>query len=379
MNFFKLFKKQLRSNPITVLIFITIFFISSLGLSLLTSVMHNFTSEFTGFYDSFEKYTLEGTLAYGIEGYDNDKMLKALSKIDGDFRFRSSFEYFKINGIDYREVVIAEGFKGKWNDTYPILEGSFYTEDNVKNGDKVVLLGKNIAEKYLKTDNKIMSIDDEEYKVIGIVGRKGEKSAFDNSIFMPITALSKIALNSFESIPYRKIYLSRREKYPTIELENLIGDLRKQDSEVNLTFVDDMASVGSGISGAMTVYSGELIVIVITIIFAILNVILINYFWIKDRRFEIGVRKAFGIKNKNIALLLAWEFFSIVLVASILTVITHISLSLILSKCYGYYLSFNFYNVLVIVIFNIVISSLVSILPIKKAMAISPIEIVKGE
>lgn len=379
MNFFKLFKKQLKSNPITILIFITIFFISSLGLSLLVSTIHNFTYEFDDFYGSFEKYTLEVPFTYGVEGYNNEKMLKALSKIDEEFRVRTSLEYFKINGIDQRDVVIAEGFKGNWGSTYPILEGTFYTEQDIKNGEKVVLLGKNIAKKYLDKENKLINIDDEEYKVIGIVGYKGKESAFDNSIFMPITALSRIALNSFESIPYRKIYLSGREKYPTIGVETVVDELKKQGSQVAPGEAVEVEKKEPGILGALTVYSGELLTVAITIIFAILNVILINYFWIKDRRFEIGVRKAFGIKNKSIALLLVCEFLSIVIVASILTIITHITISLILNNFYSFYLSFNIYNILAIIIFNIVISSLVSILPIKKAMAISPIEIVKGE
>lgn len=177
------------------MIFIIIFFISSLGLSLLVSTIHNFTYEFDEFYGSFEKYTLEVPFTYGVEGYNNKKMLKALSKIDGEFRFRTSLEYFKINGIDHRDVVISEEFKGNWGSTYPILEGTFYTEQDIKKGEKVVLLGKNIAKKYLDKEKKFISIDDEEYKVIGIVGYKGKESAFDNSIFYAYNSTIK---NSFK-------------------------------------------------------------------------------------------------------------------------------------------------------------------------------------
>lgn len=379
MNFLNLFKKQLKNNPITIIMFIFIFYISSLGLSVLVSTISKFSNEMTEYYDAFDDYTVAGSLVYSDGYYNNSDMIKALSTIKEDIKFRTSFESFKINSIDDRKVVISDSFKDTWDITYPILSGRFYTAEEIKKGEKVVLLGKNIAEKYLNNDTNKISIDNEIYKVIGIVGYNNKISAFDENIFIPLTSLSKMTLNGFESIFSRQIFLSGKYDFPVKEIFNLEKSLKKINNAISLDSIEKIKKDISGVSDGITVYSGEVVVIVICMLFAILNMILINYFWIKDRRFEIGIRKAFGIKDRHIAMLLLCEFLSVVMVSSILAMISQIGLSIFLKISESYSLEFNIYNFFIIIAFNIFISILVSLLPIIKAIKISPIEIVKGE
>ncbi|MGL5614636.1 MAG: FtsX-like permease family protein [Sarcina sp.] len=379
MNFFSVFKKQLKSNPVTISIFIIIFLISSLGLSLLVSVISNFSNRVVDYNQSFEEYTLEAKLAYNDEGYNHEKMIDSLELVNGDFRIRSSFEYFEIEGIKNREVNIAEYFTGNWENTYPMIAGEFYTKEQIKNKEKVVLLGKNIANKYSKKINDSINIDKENYKIIGIVGYQNKKSVFDDSIFTPITAISEMEKNVFGSIPYKNFYISGKEKYQTIELNDLINILKEKDEKVDLLIAKELDKTENGVSDSIYMNLGMVLIVIAITVFAILNIILINYFWIKDRRFEIGIRKAFGIKNKYIILLLLSEILSIMIVSSLLTIIINLLISIIVNKWYEYNLYFNIYNILAIIIFNILISIVISIVPIIKAIKIEPIEIVKGE
>ncbi|MGL5067683.1 MAG: ABC transporter permease [Sarcina sp.] len=379
MNFFEILKKQLRSNPITIAIFIIIFLISSLGLSILVSVISNFSNRFTDYYQSFEEYTLEANLAYNSEGYNHKKMIEALELVDGDFRIRSSFEYFEIEGIKNREVNITEYFTEEWENTYPMLSGEFYTSQQIKDKEKVVLLGKNVAEEHSKKINDSINIDKEHYKVIGIIGYKNKKSAFDNSIFTPITAISGMEEKVFNSIPYKAFYISGKEKNQTIELEKLINNLKKNNEQVELVKVEAIEKSEKGVLNAISINSGLVLIVLAITVCAVLNIILINYFWIKDRRFEIGIRKAFGIKNKYIILLLLSEILAIMIISSLLTIIANWSISIILNEFYAYTLNFDIYNILSIIIFNMLISIIISIVPIRKAIKIEPIEIVKGE
>lgn len=379
MNFIKLFKKQLKNNPTTIIIFIFIFYISSLGLSILVSTISKFSNEMTEYYEAFDDYTVAGSLIYNGGYYNNSDMVQALSAMKEDIKFRTSFESFKINNIDDRKVVISDNFKDTWNITYPILSGRFYTAEEIKNGEKVVLLGKNIAEEYLNNDTYKISIDNEDYKVIGIVGYSNRTSTFDENIFMPLTSLSQMTLNGFESIFSRQIFLSGKYDFPANEMYNLEKNLKKINDTISLNSIEKIQKDISGVSDGITVYSGEVVVIGICIVFAILNMILINYFWIKDRRFEIGVRKAFGLKDRHIGMLLICEFLSVVIIASILAMISQIGLSIFLKSSEAYSLEFSIYNFFIIIAFNILVSILVSALPIIKAIKISPIEIVKGE
>ena len=58
----------------------------------------NYINKIKEVLNKFFSFPLEVPFTYGVEGYNNEKMLKALSKIDEEFRFRTSLEYFKING-----------------------------------------------------------------------------------------------------------------------------------------------------------------------------------------------------------------------------------------------------------------------------------------
>lgn len=379
MNFYKLLKKQIKSNPITIIIFILIFYISTLGLSVLVSTVSGFTENTNEYYSMFDDYTTNGTIAYGDGRYDHKNFLKTISKIPEDTKLRTSYEIFKIEGLNDRKVVTTDYFKSDFNFTYPILEGRFYTKDESIKGEKVILLGKSIYLKYNKSIGDKINIDNEEFKIIGVVGYKDKKCTFDETVFMPLKSITKTTIKSYESIPYRDIYLSGKDSFKDEEVFKLGKELGETNPHVSIANISKVYKEKSGAIDSVLVYSGEIFIVSICILFALLNMVLINYFWIKDRRFEIGVRKAFGIKDRQICTLLVCEFLSVVLVSSILAIISQGVLSEIFKNIGNYSLELSIRNIIIIVLVNVLVSFLVSIIPITKAIKVSPIEIVRGE
>ncbi|WP_058484954.1 FtsX-like permease family protein [Defluviitalea phaphyphila] len=61
--------------------------------------------------------------------------------------------------------------------------------------------------------------------------------------------------------------------------------------------------------------------------FALLNTIILSYYWVVVRRHEIAIRKAFGYTNFSVIVLLSKELFQLIFISAILSIITGISLS----------------------------------------------------
>ena len=99
----------------------------------------------------------------------------------------------------------------------------------------------------------------------------------------------------------------------------------------------------------------------------------IMHFWLGKRRYEIGVRKAFGFTNKKILALVMEEMFGILFIAWIVTMV----IQWIIKMCVGtiftqYTLSLYKENILIggfIVIFT---TCMVALTSIRKILKISP-------
>ena len=102
------------------------------------------------------------------------------------------------------------------------------------------------------------------------------------------------------------------------------------------------------------------------------------YFWLGKRRYEIGVRKAFGFTNKKILALVMEKIFGILFIAWIVTMV----IQWIIKMCVGtiftqYTLSLYKENILIggfIVIFT---TCMVALTSIRKILKISPAIILK--
>lgn len=375
MKIFNGFRKQYKLHPIIITIFILAFFISSIIISVTVSTIVSYIQINKDAVKGFDNNTIEIKLNYA-NNYNHKNMLSVIEKINEDTKVRLDIDITQINENNERKVVIGEYFKKAIKHNYPLIDGRFYNESDVESGRKVLLLGKELEKYIIKKENKdLVYIDKEEYEVIGVVGYENKESAWDTKIFMPITSFTQISLESFQNIFFSKIYVSS-----TIDSEmaskTIIRDLKNIDNvgtfENKVEFDGKSVFKESILGNLEYIFMGILIVI-----FAIVNLGIISYFWISDRVFEIGVRKAFGISNKQISILLFMDIFCIILIASVLAIIIQLILSFVIDNILGYSINLSIYNILFIIIINIIITGIVSTGPIVKAIKIEAIEILK--
>jgi len=83
-------------------------------------------------------------------------------------------------------------FKGN-KGIFPLLEGKYFSYENVKNKDRIALVGKDAVLLLPEINGKrYVKLSGTSYEVIGVIGEKNKKTVWDKSVYFPINCKRKI-------------------------------------------------------------------------------------------------------------------------------------------------------------------------------------------
>lgn len=268
------------------------------------------------------------------------------------------------------------GADGQWQ--YPITQGRSYTKQEICQGKKVVLIGKSLRHLVEKKNGKsYLSLGKQQYEVLGEVGVKNQSSLWDNRLFVPATALPKDVENQLHQLNMVSMIVYSQQGDTTDLLESMKKEGQKQMK--TLTYDEPQAiETGDVLKDLSNSQNRIFPLAVMGYLLSLLYSINIMHFWLGKRRYEIGVRKAFGFTNKKILALVMEEMFGILFIAWIVTMV----IQWIIKMCAGtiftqYTLSLYKENILIggfIVIFT---TCMVALTSIRKILKISPAIILK--
>lgn len=268
------------------------------------------------------------------------------------------------------------GADGQWQ--YPVTQGRSYTKQEICQGKKVVLIGKSLRHLVEKKNGKsYLSLGKQQYEVLGEVGVKNQSSLWDNRLFVPATALPKDVENQLHQLNMVSMIVYSQQGDTTDLLESMKKEGQKQMK--TLTYDEPQAiETGDVLKDLSNSQNRIFPLAVMGYLLSLLYSINIMYFWLGKRRYEIGVRKAFGFTNKKILALVMEKIFGILFIAWIVTMV----IQWIIKMCVGtiftqYTLSLYKENILIggfIVIFT---TCMVALTSIRKILKISPAIILK--
>lgn len=318
-----------------------------------------------------------------LKSSDSSVMNKLFSKIDNDtgLFINNLLLHTDASEVNAYNKVSGEYFTNNnvWH--YPLISGSYYTAEDVKKGNKVVVLGSNLLKRaYERNGNKYIEIEEEEYLIKGVIGIPNEKSSWDNRIIMPCTSMPK---NYFENNLQRDledisfvIYNEKGEYSQEIKQINAEG--KKLFDNFTLDYLGELQDDNSlkiVVENPDFLLFVALIGYIITIIFAI-N---ITVFWIEKRKYEISVRKAFGFTNGSIMKMIFKEMIGFAIISFIIAIIVQFLLGLIVGSIANYTLKLYLPN-LVIGLFVVLVTALVTtLIPAIKAIKVEPAEALKSK
>ena len=199
------------------------------------------------------------------------------------------------------------------NNTHYVQMGQNLSNEDVKIGRNVVVIGPAIADKLFPfTDplERIIKLDGRKYRVIGVFEEK--KSAmhgnFDNYCLIPITKFQRVYGMIDRRGRDRSVNVTVRAKSPE-QLEAAIEEVRavlrverkvKPREEDDFTIFTNDSMIKSFNKATSGVKIGAFIIGIIALVVAgigIMNIMLVS---VTERTKEIGIRKSLGAKRRNI-------------------------------------------------------------------------------
>ena len=318
-----------------------------------------------------------------LKSSDSSVMNKLFSKVDNDtgLFINDLLLHTNASEVNVYNKVSGEYFTNNnvWH--YPLISGSYYTAEDVKKGNKVVVLGsKLLKEAYERNGNKYIEIEEEEYLIKGVIGIPDEKSSWDNRIIMPCTSMPK---NYFENNLQRDledisfvIYNEKGEYSQDIKQINAEG--KKLFDNFSLDYLGELQDDNSlkvVVENPDFLLFVALIGYIITIIFAI-N---ITVFWIEKRKYEISVRKAFGFTNGSIMKMIFKEMIGFAIISFAIAIIVQFLLGLAVGSIANYTLKLYLPNLVIGLVVVLVTALVTTLIPAIKAIKVEPAEALKSK
>ncbi|WP_206046613.1 ABC transporter permease [Inconstantimicrobium porci] len=373
MNIIRLFIKQIKAHPVTVMFFIIGFFIStliiSIGLSNIINVRNSIIEKNNGIYK--DSLNINVSLSKGIKF---DDFIDSFNNISNKSKVRINNISTYVNNKSTQYEIVAEYSKSDEISNFPIMKGRYYNSREILNKEKVAVIGKQLESSSYKNNGiQKIKLGNEEYKVIGVIGHNLKSSAWDKTIFIPITSIPDNSKIDYFKMRSSDLLLISENGMEASDLKSIDNNLKKldPDSSTKASRAEESKNVLLDTIGS----NDQILKIAgLILIFSIVNMISISSFWINERKQEIGIKKSFGITDFQISVTLFIEFMSITLITALLSLSFQFILSLFTENIFGCHLALSIPNFISAILISISSALVTVIVPSIKAIKVSPIE-----
>ena len=196
---------------------------------------------------------------------------------------------------------------------WPVAEGAFFTETDVRTASRVIVIGRTVAENLfvgISPVGQTVRVRNLPFRVVGVLSERGQSAMGqdqDDTVIMPYTAAQKKLLG--QSVPrINQVMLRAVTPNATSVAEKLITDLLRQRHEIGPTMEDDFSVRNMSDIAETAEETGLIMTLLLASIAAvsllvggigIMNIMLVS---VTERTREIGIRMAVGSRPGYIRL-----------------------------------------------------------------------------
>ncbi len=279
-------------------------------------------------------------------------------------------------GIDFPEMRAS----------VPVI-GRFFTEQELRAREKVVLLGTTVARELFGDFNpigQIIKINLINFKVIGILPSKGASTFRDQDdvVVIPVTtAMYRVFGKQYLDAIFVEVRSPDLIDSATEDITKIINKQHRLTKEDEDTYsIRNMAEFKKTLETTTKVMSlllGAIAAISLLVGgIGIMNIMLVS---VTERTREIGLRKAIGASKKDILAQFIIEAILMSIIGGVLGILLGTGISKLFTLVAGWSVKVSLFSVLLATGFSLVVGLVFGIWPAQKAAKLDPIEALRYE
>ena len=208
--------------------------------------------------------------------------------------------YTQVQGVSTEYLIIR---------SWPLEDGAFFTERDIKARTKVAVIGATVAENLFEGQSPLgqsLRIRNVPFKVVGVLGKKGQNSFGqdqDDVILIPVTTrVYRLKGDQYLNMIYVSSNSVEEMAAANVELEEILRRSHKliegQENDFNLRTQTELTDMFSSTTKALTMLLGAIAgVSLIVGGVGIMNIMLVS---VTERTREIGIRVAVGARSLDV-------------------------------------------------------------------------------
>jgi len=216
--------------------------------------------------------------------------------------------------LRYKDKIIRTTIIGTTTE-YPVIrnikvkEGRFFNLEEMQRGEKVIVIGSKIAEKFFKNENpigKTILIFRVPVKVIGVMEEKGADITGNDQDILIYTPI-KTAMRRLANVDYiNTIYIQADSKESINIVKNQIKLLLRKLHHINPSDKDDFTVISMEDVIKMQTQALEIFKLLglisagVSFLIGAIGILSIMILIVNQRKQEIGIRRAVGATRNNI-------------------------------------------------------------------------------
>jgi macrolide transport system ATP-binding/permease protein len=267
----------------------------------------------------------------GIITLDDLATLATLPQVKRIMPVNGAEAAVRFGNVDYMAYVGGNdtNFPNIFN--WPVVEGSYFTEADERNGATVAVIGKRVRDKLFKDHinpiGQYILIENVPFQVVGVLAEKGSSSGdkdSDDRIAIPYTAASVRLFGSYNP-EYVVIAAADARKVHDAEraIDQLLLRLHKGKRDYELTNNAAMIQAEARTQNTLSLMLGSIAAISLLVGgIGVMNIMLMT---VRERTREIGIRMATGARQRDILR----QFLTEAVMLSVVGGVTGIGLALL--------------------------------------------------
>ena len=271
---------------------------------------------------------------------------------------------------------------------WPVAEGDFFTEGDVRTAARVCVIGKTVKDNLFGGSDPVgqtMRIRNLPFRVIGVLSVKGQNQYGqdqDDTVILPYTTAQKKMLSityiqsaMISAISPAATFTAQTQIEELLRQRHKLGPNQENDFTVrNLTDVAEAADQSSKIMTNLLASIAGVSLLVGGI--GIMNIMLVS---VTERTREIGIRMAIGARSAAIRRQFLIESVTLSIVGGIFGVALGISSTIVIAKTLNWPTLVSPWAIFASVIFSALVGVGFGYYPARKAAGLDPIDALRYE